>query len=152
MWPEPYCFDEIIAIHLTRKMGLAGNKKSREVSKWLMFFKVAESEVGLSFKTLAVLHWSSREFDLKIYFWREKLFWLQNCIRTLMRKMVLAGNFKMINVLQGGHLRKWEKEWAKRSGTFLQYCTAHGAAGKGANPKVRRLKKWTCHILVHTMG
>ena len=28
----------------------------------------------------------------------------------------------------------------------------HGAAKEGANPKVRRLKKWTCHILVHTMG
>ena len=28
----------------------------------------------------------------------------------------------------------------------------HGAAEEGANLKVRWLKKWTCHILVHTMG
>ena len=27
-------------------------------------------------------------------------------------------------------------------------ATRHGAAGKGANSKVRWLKKWTCHILV----
>ena len=27
----------------------------------------------------------------------------------------------------------------------------HGAAEEGANPKVRRLKKWKYHILVNTM-
>ena len=34
---------------------------------------------------------------------------------------------------------------------LLRICLSHGAAEEGANPKVRRLKKWTCHILVHTM-
>ena len=28
----------------------------------------------------------------------------------------------------------------------------HGAAGKGANPKVHRLKKWICHILYIPWG
>ena len=29
---------------------------------------------------------------------------------------------------------------------------SHGAAEEGANPKVCWLKKWTCHILVYSMG
>ena len=45
----------------------------------------------------------------------------------------------------------------KKNGKMLhekryEECVCHGAAEEGANPKVRRLKKWTCHVLVHTIG